>query len=70
MDVFAMEPVTLRWVNTKLTMAMDLYDRRIAGLRLRPIAVQSPDVAPVLFQTVTPQTWGVGGRLAGGPLRR
>ena len=37
---------------------MDLYDRRITGIRLRPIAAQSPDVASVLFQTVTPQTWG------------
>lgn len=64
LDVFAMEPVTLRWVNTELTVAMDLYDRRITGLRLRPIAAQSPDVASVLFQTVTPQTWGWA---AGGP---
>ena len=58
MDVFAMEPVTLRWVNTELTVAMDLFDRCITGLRLRPVAAQSPDVASVLFQTVTPQTWG------------
>ena len=58
MDVFAMEPVTLRWVNTELTVAMDLFDRRVTGLRLRPIAAQSPDVASVLFQTVTAQTWG------------
>ena len=58
MDVFAMEPVTLRWVNTELTVAMDLFDRRVTGLRLRPIAARSPDVASVLFQTVTPQTWG------------
>ena len=58
LDVFAMEPVTLRWVNTELTVAMDLYDRRITGLRLRPVAARSPDVASVLFQTVTPQRWG------------
>ena len=58
LDVFAMEPVTLRWVNTELTVAMDLFGRCITGLRLRPVAAQSPDVASVLFQTVTPQTWG------------
>jgi putative transposase len=58
LDVFAMEPVTLRWVNTELTVAMDLYDRCIVGLRLRPVAARSPDVASVLFQSVTPQTWG------------
>ena len=45
LDVFAMEPVTLRWVNTELTVAMDLFDRCITGLRLRPVAAQSPDVA-------------------------
>jgi hypothetical protein len=32
-------------VNTELTVVMDLFDRRITGLRLRPIAAQSPDVA-------------------------
>ncbi|GAA1436009.1 helix-turn-helix domain-containing protein [Microlunatus lacustris] len=58
LDVFAMEPVTLRWVNTELTVAMDLFDRCITGVRLRPVAARSPDVASVLFQTVTPQTWG------------
>lgn len=58
LDVFAMEPVTLRWVNTELTVAMDLFDRCITGIRLRPVAARSPDVASVLFQTVTPQTWG------------
>lgn len=58
LDVFAMEPVTLRWVNTELTVGMDLFDRCITGLRMRPVAAQSPDVASVLFQTVTPQTWG------------
>lgn len=58
LDVFAMEPVTLRWVNTELTVAMDLFDRCVTGVRLRPVAAQSPDVASVLFQTVTSQTWG------------
>ncbi|HEY5846952.1 MAG TPA: hypothetical protein VIT42_09215 [Microlunatus sp.] len=67
LDVFAMEPVTLRWVNTELTVAMDLFDRCITGLRLRPVAAQSPDVASVLFQTVTPQTWGWQAGSAAGP---
>jgi putative transposase len=67
LDVFAMEPVTLRWVNTELTVAMDLYDRRVTGLRLRPIAARSPDVASVLFQPVTPQTWGWAAGSSEGP---
>lgn len=58
LDVFALEPVTHRWVNTELTVAMDLYDRTVKGLRLRPVAAKSADVAGVLFQAMTPQRWG------------
>ncbi|MGP5641467.1 transposase [Brachybacterium tyrofermentans] len=58
LDVFAMEPVTGRWLNTELTVAMDLYSRCILGLVLRPISTTAQDVAAVLFQVVTPQTWG------------
>jgi transposase InsO family protein len=67
LDVFAMEPVTLRWVPTELTVAMDLYDRAITGIRLRALAAQSADVASVLFQTMTPQTWGRGDEAHTGP---
>lgn len=57
LDVFALEPVSYRWVNVELTVAMDVYSRVITGLTLRPVAAQSVDVASVLYQTVTPQTW-------------
>ncbi|MDQ2758632.1 MAG: integrase, partial [Actinomycetota bacterium] len=56
LDVFAMEPVTLRWVPVELTVAMDLFDRCIVGLRLQPVSTKSQDVANVLFQAVTPQS--------------
>ena len=58
LDVFAMEPVTGRWVNTELTVAMDLYSRCILGLVLRAISTKAQDVAGVLYQVVTPQQWG------------
>ncbi|MGP5386609.1 hypothetical protein [Brachybacterium tyrofermentans] len=61
LDVFAMEPVTGRWINTELTVAMDLYSRCILGLILRPISTTAQDVAAVMFQVVTPQTWGPTG---------
>jgi putative transposase len=67
LDVFAMEPVTMRWVNTELTVAMDLFDRSIKGVRLRPYAAKSADVASVLFQTLTPQQWGTGTTARTGP---
>lgn len=55
LDVFAMEPVTCRWVQCELTVAMDLYDRCITGLRLTPVSTKSVDVAGVLFETVRPR---------------
>jgi transposase InsO family protein len=36
MDVFAMEPVTCRWVRAQLTVAQDLFTRCITGLRVTP----------------------------------
>lgn len=55
LDVFAMEPVTCRWVQCELTVAMDLYSRVITGLRLTPVSTKSVDVAGVLFETVRPR---------------
>ena len=55
LDVFAMEPVTCRWVRCELTVAMDLYSRVITGLRLTPVSTKSTDVAGVLFETVRPR---------------
>lgn len=58
LDVFAMEPVTLRWVPVELTVAQDLYTRCILGLRLSPVSTNSADVANVLYQCVTPMPNG------------
>jgi transposase InsO family protein len=54
LDVFAMDPVTLRWVQAELTLAMDLYDRCITGLRLTPVSTKAVDAAAVLFESVRP----------------
>jgi transposase InsO family protein len=54
LDVFAMDPVSLRWVQAELTIAMDLYDRAITGLRLTPVSTKAVDVAAVLFEAVRP----------------
>lgn len=55
LDVFAMEPVTLRWVGVELTVAMDLFDRCVLGLRLTPVSTKSIDVANVVYQCVATQ---------------
>jgi transposase InsO family protein len=56
LDVFAMEPLTLRWVRLELTVALDLYSRCILGLRLSPVSTKSVDAALVLFETLVPNT--------------
>ncbi len=52
LDVFAMDPVTLRWVQCELTIAMDLYSRVVTGLWLTQVSTKSVDVAGALFETV------------------
>jgi transposase InsO family protein len=54
LDVFAMDPVTLRWVQAELTVAMDLFDRCITGLRVTPVSTKAVDAAAVLFESVRP----------------
>ncbi len=54
LDVYAMEPVTCRWVQCELTAAMDLYSRCICGLRLTPVSTQAVDVAATMYETLRP----------------
>ena len=63
LDVFAMEPVTCRWVQCELTVAMDLYSRCITGLRLTPVSTKAVDVAAVLLETVRPNVKAKAGQL-------
>jgi transposase InsO family protein len=55
LDVFAMEPVTCRWVRTQLTVVQDLFTRGITGLRVTPVSTKAVDVAGVLFQAIVPR---------------
>jgi putative transposase len=61
LDVFAMEPVTCRWVRAQLTVAQDLFTRCITGLRVTPVSTKAVDVAGVLYQAVAarpvPRDW-------------
>jgi transposase InsO family protein len=65
LDIFAMEPVTCRWVKAQLTVAQDLFDRQILGLKVTAVSTKAVDVAGVLYEAVT----GRGsGRPALGPV--
>ena len=63
LDVFAMDPVTLRWVQAELTAGMDLYDRCVTGLRLTPVSTKAVDAAAVLFESVRPLPDPAAGRV-------
>ena len=39
LDVFALDPVTLRWVQAELTIGMDWYTRCVTGIRVTPVSV-------------------------------
>lgn len=55
LDVFAFDPVTLRWMQAELTVAMDWYTRCIIGLRVTPVSTKAIDAAAVLYQAYRPQ---------------
>lgn len=58
LDVFAMDPHTLRWVGVELTVGMDWYSRCITGLRLTPVSTKAIDAASVLYQSFRPMPAG------------
>lgn len=53
LDVFALDPITLKWVGVEATVAMDAYTRCIVGIRLAP-TTKSLEVAATLFQAFRP----------------
>lgn len=54
LDVYAMDPQTLKWVGLDLTVGMDWYSRCIVGLLLTP-TTRSIDAAAVLYETFHPK---------------
>ncbi|WP_409047698.1 PfkB family carbohydrate kinase [Microbacterium sp. HA-8] len=62
LNVFGVAPVTGKWMRAELTVALDLYDRSILGLRLAPVSTKAVDVAGVLMEALSPREmpaeWG------------
>lgn len=58
LDVFALDPVTLRWVQAELTIGMDWYTRCVTGIRVTPVSTKSVDAASVLYQAYRPRPAG------------
>ncbi|WP_234791524.1 helix-turn-helix domain-containing protein [Mycolicibacterium mucogenicum] len=58
LDVYAMDPNTLLWVNAELTVVMDWFTRCIVGLRLTPVSTKAIDAAAALYQAFRPPPAG------------
>ncbi|MBV7249773.1 DDE-type integrase/transposase/recombinase [Streptomyces sp. S-2] len=58
LDVFAFDPLTLKWVQAELSVGMDWYTRCITGIRLTPVSTKAVDVSAVLFQSFRPRPAG------------
>ncbi|MBB5913933.1 transposase InsO family protein [Nocardia transvalensis] len=58
LDVFALDPVTVKWVQLDLTVAMDWYSRCIVGIRLTPVSPKSIDAAATMYQVFRPPAAG------------
>ncbi|WP_431968531.1 helix-turn-helix domain-containing protein [Nocardia sp. bgisy134] len=58
LDVFALDPVTLRWMQAELTVGMDWYTRCVTGIRVTPVSTKSVDAAAVLYQAYRPRPPG------------
>ncbi len=58
LDVFALDPVTLRWLQAELTVGMDWYTRCISGIRLTPVSTKAIDAAATLYQAFRPRPAG------------
>ena len=54
LDVFAMDPITLRWVGMQLTVALDLGSRSITGMRMSHMSANAIDAALVVYETLNP----------------
>ncbi|MGJ6967023.1 helix-turn-helix domain-containing protein [Streptosporangium sp. G11] len=54
LDVFGLDPVTLRWISCELSVSMDWYTRCVVGIRLTPVSTKAVDAASVLFQSYRP----------------
>lgn len=54
LDVFGLDPTTMRWMQVELTVAMDWYTRCVVALRLTPVSTKAIDAAALMYQVFRP----------------
>jgi len=54
-DAFALDPVSFKWVQLQLTIALDLFSRSIVGWRFTPVSTKGVDAALLLYDIIRPK---------------
>lgn len=60
LDAFAIDPLSLEWVQVRLTVALDLYSGSIVAWRFTPGAEKSVDAALLLYNVLRPKAMRAG----------
>ncbi len=55
LDAFALDPLTFKWVQVQLTIAMDLYTNSLLAWRFTPVSTKGVDAALLLYDVVRPK---------------
>ncbi len=55
LDAFAIDPVTMKWIQVQFTMAYDLYTRSMLDWRFTPVSTKAVDAALLLYGTIQPK---------------
>ena len=56
LDAYALDPVTFRWVQVQLTVALDLYTRSLVAWRFTPVSTKRVDAALLLYDVLRPKS--------------
>lgn len=54
-DAFALDPLTFKWIQLQLTIAIDLFSRSIVGWRFTPVSTKAVDAALLLYDIIRPK---------------
>jgi transposase InsO family protein len=54
-DAFALDPVTFKWIQLQLTIALGLFSRSLVGWRFTPVSTKAVDAALLLYDIIRPK---------------
>jgi len=60
LDAFALDPMSFKWIQVQLTIALDLFTRSIVGWRFTPVSTKGVDAALLLYDVIRPKLMQTG----------